>query len=276
MSTDPAAVGIPPAATDPDHRFAVVTGASRGIGLELATQFAQNGFDVLVAAEDEEIEAVPALLRAHGQHAEAVRVDLATKGGVDELYARVRAVGRPVDALALNAGVGVGGGRFVDTPVDEHLRLVELNVNHVVHLAHHVVAEMVRRGEGRVLITSSIAAKMPGPYYATYAASKSFVHSFAEALRTELAGTGVTVTALQPGPTDTDFFDRAGMQDTRAAQGPKSDPAQVAKEGFAALMAGKDAVAVGVQNKVQSKLGEILPDSVAAKVHGVLSKPKGD
>ncbi|MGX6449387.1 SDR family NAD(P)-dependent oxidoreductase [Patulibacter sp. S7RM1-6] len=275
MTTDPSA-GIPTAAADPAHRFAVVTGASRGIGLELAKQFAQNGFDVLVAAEDAEIEAIPGQLRAHGQHAEAVRVDLATKEGVDELYGRIRAVGRPVDALALNAGVGVGGGRFVDTPVEDHLRLVELNVNHVVHLARHVLPGMVDRGEGRVLITSSIAAKMPGPYYATYAASKSFVHAFGEALRTELADTGVTVTALQPGPTDTDFFDRAGMQDTRAAQGPKSDPEQVAKEGFEALMAGKDAVAVGLQNKIQSKLGEVLPDKVAARVHGVLSKPKKD
>jgi short-subunit dehydrogenase len=268
--------GIPTQAADPAHRFAVVTGASSGIGLELARQFAQNGFDVLVAAEDDGIEAVAQELRGTGQHAEAVRVDLATVAGTEELALRVRAVGRPVDALALNAGVGVGGGGFLETPLEDHMRLIDLNVGHVVRLSRLLVPALVTRGQGRVLITSSVAASMPGPYYATYAASKAFVQSFAEALRVEVQDSGVTVTALQPGPTDTAFFDRAGMQDTKVAEGRKDDPAHVAAQGFKALMDGDDHVVVGLRNKGQVLAGNALPDAAGARIHGAMTKPQDD
>lgn len=270
----PDITGIPPAPTDPGHRFAVVTGASSGIGRELAREFAANGFDVLVAAEDAMIDEVPAALRAEGQHAEALRADLATADGVDALYERISAIGRPVDALALNAGVGVGGGPFLETPLEDHLRLIDLNIDGTVHLTRHVAADMVRRGEGRILFTSSLAAAMPGPYYATYAASKAFVQSFAEALRQEVAEQGVVVTALQPGPTDTEFFARADMEGTKADEGSKDDPAKVAKAGFDALMNGDDHVVVGVQNKAQAALAGVLPDRITAKMHGSLAKPK--
>jgi short-subunit dehydrogenase len=275
MSTPPPT--IPPVADDPDHRLAVVTGASSGIGRALARQFAANGFDVLVAAEDAGIGAVAVELRGTGQHAEAVRADLATPEGIARLRDRVETLGRPVDALALNAGVGVGGGTFLDTPLGDHLRLIDLNVGHTVRLAHLLIPALVARGEGRVLMTSSIAASVPGPYYATYAASKAFVQSFAEALRAELAGTGVTVTALQPGPTDTAFFDRAGMQHTRVARsGSLDDPADVARKGFEALMAGDDHVVVGLANKGQALAGELLPDRAAARLHGGMAKPQDD
>jgi short-subunit dehydrogenase len=276
MSTPVSTPGIPTQAADPSHRFAVVTGASSGIGLELARQFAQNGFDVLVAAEDDGIDAVAHELRGTGQHAEAVRVDLATAAGAEALAARIRAVGRPLDALALNAGVGVGGGSFLDTPLDDHLRLIDLNIGHVVRLARLVVPDLVARGEGRVLITSSVAAAMPGPYYATYAASKAFVQSFAEALRVEVKDTGVTVTALQPGPTDTEFFDRAGMEDTKVAEGKKDDPADVAAQGFKALMDGDDHVVVGLRNKGQVLTGNALPDAAGARLHGAMTKPQDE
>lgn len=277
MSTTPRPTnGIPAQATDPGHRFAVVTGASSGIGLELARLFAADGHDVLVVAEDAEIDAVPGQLLAHGQHAEALRVDLSTAAGVDELRDRIARIGRPLDAIAVNAGVAVGGGSFLETPLDEHLRMIDLDVKGVVHLVHHVASDMVRRGEGRILVTSSVAGLLPGPYYATYAASKSFVQSFSEALREEIKDAGVTVTALQPGPVDTAFFDRAGMGDTQAAKGPKSDPADVARAGYEALQAGDDHVVAGAPGKLMAAAAKILPDPLKAKLHGSMAKPADD
>src|SRR5688500_1104133 len=165
--------------------LAVVTGASSGIGLELAKRFEENGFDLIAPPEEE--------------------VDLATPEGVEELHARIRATGRPVAALALNAGVGAGGAFATDTDLEDELRLVDLNVRSVVHLAKLVLPDMVARNEGRVLITSSIAATMPGAFQAVYNASKSFVQSFGLALREELKDTNVTVTLLMPGPTETEL-----------------------------------------------------------------------
>ncbi|CAB4892737.1 unannotated protein [freshwater metagenome] len=268
--------GIPAEAADPDHRFAVVTGASSGIGLELARLFAADGHDVLVVAEDAAIEGIPGQLIAHGQHAEALQVDLATAAGVDELRDRIAEIGRPLDAIALNAGFAVGGGSFLETPLDDHLRMIDLNVKGVVHLAHHVASDMVLRGEGKILVTSSVAALLPGPYYATYAASKSFVQSFTEALREEIKDQGVTVTALQPGPVDTAFFDRADMDDTQAAKGPKTDPADVAQAGYEALQNGDDHVVAGAPGKLMAAAAKILPDPLKAKLHGSMGKPTDD
>src|SRR3954447_18733336 len=191
-------------ATTAQRPLAVVTGASAGIGYELAKQFAANDFDVIVAAEDARITDVAAELQGMGASAEPVQVDLATDEGVDELYGRLD--GRKVDALALNAGIGAGGAFATDTDLHKELKLIDLNVRSTVHLAKHVVQDMVARDEGRILFTSSIASTMPGTYQAVYNASKSFVQSFALALRDELRDTGVTVTSLMPGPTDTEFF----------------------------------------------------------------------
>src|SRR3954468_24427917 len=232
------------------RRLAVVTGASSGIGLELAKQFARNGFDVIVAAEDERVLSAAAEISTDGVEARAVRTDLATAVGVRELYRAVVATGRPVDALALNAGVGVAG-EFVDTSIEADENLISLNITSAVRLSKLLLPGMIERGEGKVLITASIASTMPGPYYATYAASKAFVLSFAEAVRNELRGTGVTVTALMPGPTDTTFFQRAGMRESRTAEGHKDAPADVARDGYDALMAGKDHVVAGAtRNRV--------------------------
>lgn len=261
--------------TVPDDRpFAVVTGASSGIGRELALTFAREGFDVLLAAEGPDVRDAADEVRREGGGVDALQVDLATGDGVDALYARIRGTGRPVDALALNAGFAVGGGPFLEQPLEDHLRLIALNVTGVVHLARHVAEDMVARGAGRILVTSSVAAAMPGPYYTTYAASKSFVQSFAEALRQEVLEHGVSVTALQPGPTDTPFFERAGMEDTKAAQGPKDDPADVARAGYEALMRGDDHVVVGLRNKAQVAAAGIIADPLAAKVHASQSAPK--
>lgn len=259
--------------------FAVVTGASSGIGLELAKQFASNGFDLLITAEDAELEAAATAVRAAGDaNVETIQVDLATAGAVDELYARIKATGRPVDAIALNAGVGAGGsfaGPDADrTDLAQDLRIVDLNVRSTVHLAKHVVSDMVQRNEGRVLFTSSIASTMPGSFQAVYNASKSFVQSLALALRNELKDTDVTVTALMPGPTDTEFFERADMVDTKVGAGPKDDPADVARDGFEALMAGDErVVSHSAKTKAQGRGSRFLPDSAKAEMHRKMAEP---
>ncbi|MGY1815061.1 SDR family NAD(P)-dependent oxidoreductase [Blastococcus sp. SYSU D00820] len=253
--------------------LALVTGASSGIGLELARQFARNGFDLVIAAEDLELASAAEQLRSEGVSVAPVQVDLRTHQGVDTLYAAVTATGRPLAAAALNAGVGEGGA-FVDNDIADEQAIIDLNVTSTVRLAKHVVREMAGRGEGRVLITSSIASTMPGPYQAVYNASKSFLQSFAEALATELRDTGVTVTSLMPGPTDTEFFDRGDLEDTKLGQGPKDDPAQVAEQGFAALMAGKDKVVAGsLLTKAQAAANSVLPDKLKSAAHSKMAEP---
>ena len=216
-------------------------------------------------------------LEGLGAHVEAVQVDLATDEGVDELHRRIASAGRPVEAVALNAGVGAGGAFAGDTDLRDELRIVDLNVRSTVHLAKHVVPQMVRRGKGRILITSSVASTQPGTYQAVYNASKSFTQSFAVALRTELKDTGVTVTSLMPGPTDTDFFERADMLDTVVGAGPKDDPAQVARDGFEALMAGKErVVSASAGSKLMGRTGRLLPDRAKARMHEVMAKPRSE
>jgi short-subunit dehydrogenase len=253
--------------------LAVVTGASSGIGRELAREFVEHDFDVVVTAEDAGIETAAAALRRPGATITAVRADLADPGGVEQLFRQVELLNRPVDAVAINAGVGVSGP-FIETDLRDHLRLVDLNVTGAVHLAHLLLPGMAARGKGGVLFTSSIAATMPGPYMSTYNASKAFLHSFAEALRYELKDSGVTITSLMPGPTDTDFFARADMEDTKLGQAKKDDPADVARDGFEALMAGKDHVVAGsLKNKVQATAAGVIADKATAALHGSMAKP---
>jgi short-subunit dehydrogenase len=255
--------------------LAVVTGASSGIGYELAKQFAQHGYDLLIAAPDEGIEQAGTDLRRDGAtDVRTCRVDLATYAGVETLYQDITAAGRPVDAIAINAGRGAGGDFTRDTDLRDELNIIDVNVTSTVHLAKRVLPDMVRRGEGRVLFTSSVASTMPGSFQAVYNASKSFVQSFSEAVRNELKDTGVTVTALMPGPTDTNFFERADMNDTKVGQGPKDDPAKVAEQGFAALMKGDDHVVAGsFKNKVQAVAAKAVPDAAKAEMHRRMAEP---
>jgi uncharacterized protein len=257
-----------------NNSLAVVTGASSGIGYELAKVFAEEGFDLLIAAEDAELTIALEQLKALGTHVEAHRVDLATEAGVIELYSHIQGTGRPVDVLALNAGIGAGGAFATETVLADELKLIDLNVRSTVHLCKLVVADMAERDEGRILFTSSIASTMPGAFQAVYNASKSFVQSFALAIRNELKDTGITVTSLMPGPTDTEFFERADMEDTAIGAGEKDDPAEVARQGFDALMAGKEKVVAGaLKNRVQVAAGRILPDSAKAEAHREMAEP---
>jgi uncharacterized protein len=257
-----------------DRQLAVVTGASSGIGFELARVFAENDFDLIIAAEDEELEPAARELNQIAGSVQAVRVDLSRPEGVEELYEKMTANGRPIDALALNAGIGAGGDFARETALAKELRLIDLNVRSTVHLCKLAVADMVERDEGRILFTSSVASTMPGAYQAVYNASKSFVQSFAEAIRNELKDTGVTITALMPGPTDTEFFDRAGMEDTKIGAGQKDDAAKVARQGFEALMEGDEKVVAGsLKNKLQTAVAGVIPDSRKAEMHRNMAEP---
>ena len=253
--------------------LAVVTGASTGLGRAIAAELADRGFDLVVAAHEPAIETAAAELAAGGGGVQAVQVDLSTREGVEELHRAVRGTGRPVHALVLNAGIGVHG-RFDETDLEQHLRLVDLNCRSVVHLAHLVLQDMVGQGEGHVLVTSSVAAKAPGPWQTTYAASKAFDHVFAEGLREELKDTGVSVTSLLPGPTETPFWDRAGMRDTRVGAGPKDSAERVAGEGVEAMLdEDHEVFGGGLKTAVQVAVSGLVPDRLLGKVAGAATKP---
>jgi short-subunit dehydrogenase len=251
----------------------MVTGASSGIGLELARQFAGHGFDLVVTAEDARLDAAAAELRRSGTDVRTVRADLRTADGVDQLWSAVTGIGRPLDAAVLNAGVGKGGP-FVENELADELAIIDVNVTSTVRLAKHVLRDMTAREEGRVLITSSVASTMPGSFQAVYNASKSFLQSFAEALQEELRDSAVTVTSLMPGPTETDFFRRADMEDTRVGASSKDDAEQVAKQGFEALMKGERRVVAGsVSTRAMEAAGKVLPDALKAKGHRRMAEP---
>ena len=258
--------------------LALVTGASSGIGLELAKQFAEHDFDLLICAEDAGIEAAAAELRTTGSvDVRTVRADLSTYDGVEALYAAALA-GPPVTAAALNAGVGLGGP-FLETDLAREISMIDLNVTGTVHLAKRLLPDMVARGEGKVLVTSSIASTMPGSFQSVYNGTKSFLQSWTQALQEELKDTDVTVTSLMPGPTDTDFFHRAEMDDTRVGRSDamKDDAAQVAEQGFRALMKEKGKVVAGsATTKAQGVANKVLPDRLKAVAHRGMAEPQDD
>jgi short-subunit dehydrogenase len=250
--------------------LAVVTGASTGIGLELARCCAENGHDLLTVADEPRIEEAARQLRSHGVEVQALQADLATLEGVERLVAAVG--GRPVDALLANAGRGLGKG-FLDQDFDEARRVLDTNITGTIALLHRLGREMRARGRGRILITGSIAGFMPGSFQAVYNGTKAFLDSFAYALREELKDSGVTVTCLMPGPTDTEFFERADLLDTKIGTGMKDDPAKVARLGFEAMMAGEAGVVTGARGKAEVAMSHFLPQTMLAHKHAKQTAP---
>jgi short-subunit dehydrogenase len=250
--------------------LAVVTGASSGIGYELARLCAENGFDLVVAADRPEIVEAAQAFGELGARVDRLMIDLSTVEGVDSLLELIG--DRPVDALLANAGHGLGHA-FLDQPVEDWRHVVDTNVVGTIYLVQQVVRRMVERGQGRILFTGSIAGLIPGTFQAVYNGTKAFIDSFAWALRNELKDTGVSVSNLLPGATDTEFFHRARMDDTKVAQGKKDDPADVARTGFEAMMKGDGDVVHGLKNKLQAAMGAITPESVKAEQHRKMAEP---
>jgi short-subunit dehydrogenase len=253
------------------HRpLAIVTGASSGIGLELARLCATDGYDLVVAADDPAIYQAAEELRTLGATVTTDQADLATLEGVDELY---RACGgRRVDALLANAGHGLGKA-FLDQDFAAARHVVDTNITGTIYLIHKVGRDMRVANAGRILITGSVAGFMPGSFQAVYNGTKAFIDSFSFALRNELKDSGVTVTCLMPGPTDTEFFERADLMDTKVGVEEKDDPAVVARDGFDAMKAGKADVVSGWKNKLQTSVATVTPNEMLAEQHRKMAEP---
>ncbi|MFN3775443.1 SDR family NAD(P)-dependent oxidoreductase [Sphingomonas parapaucimobilis] len=253
------------------EKFAIVTGASTGIGYHLAACAAREGYDLLIVADEPAIHTAASKLSVEGAQVQAVEADLSTLEGVDRLLAA--ADGRAIDVLCANAGNSKGGA-FLDQSVEDWRRSVDTNVTGTVYLLQRVLSAMVRRGEGKVLVTGSIVGFIPGPFNAIYNATKAFIDNFTEALRNELKDEkGVTLTTLMPGATETEFFARADMLDTHVGQSKKDDPAEVARKGWDAMKAGEGHITTGLKNKLQVAGAGVVPQSVLAEAHRQIAEP---
>jgi short-subunit dehydrogenase len=252
--------------------LAVVTGASTGIGLELARISAMDGHDLVIAADEAEIHEAKAALDQYGGAVHAVEADLSTVEGVERLWSAVQATGKPVSVLFANAGRTLGHA-FLEQDFDEIRRVLDTNLLGTVYLLHRFGQDMKLRNEGRILLTGSIAGFMPGPYQAVYNGTKAFINSFSHAMREELKDTQITVTCLMPGATDTEIFERGDMEDTALAHSPKAAPADVAQDGYDAMMRGEGDVVSGWSNKLMTAAASITPAAMLAKAHGKLAKP---
>jgi short-subunit dehydrogenase len=251
-------------------KYAIVTGASSGIGRELAIIAARDGYDLLLAADTAGLSEVADVCRGAGAGVETLEVDLATEDGVDRLW--VATQGRAVDALFANAGHGLGRA-FIDQDFEEIRHVVDTNITGTLYLIQRVARDMVERRSGRILITGSIAGYMPGAFQAVYNGTKAFIDSFSFALRNELKDTGVTVTCLMPGATETRFFERADMMDTKVATDEKDDPADVARVGYDAMQNGDADVVAGWKNKVQTTVANVTPNEMLAEQHRKMAEP---
>lgn len=254
------------------RKLAVVTGGSSGIGKELAKLAARDGYDLLLAADMPDLdEAMDDLQAQYDVKVEAVRADLATRAGVDQLEQAV--AGREVAVLVANAGHGLGGA-FLDQDIAEIEHLIGTNITGTIDLIQRLGRPMRQAGSGRILIVGSIAGIMPGAYQAVYHGTKAFIDSFAFALRNELKETGVQVTLLMPGATDTDFFERADMADTKVGKSDKQHPAEVAASGWKAMLKGEDHVVAGWQNKLMAAIAQVTPSTTLAEMNRQQNQPE--
>jgi len=250
--------------------LAVVTGASTGIGYELARCCAAAGYDLVVAADEPQIRAAADSFEALGVEVTAVEADLSTLEGVDELCSAF--AGRRVDALLANAGRGLGKA-FLDQNFGDIRHVIDTNITGTVYLIRKVGQQMRMDGKGRILIVGSIAGFMPGTFQAVYNGTKAFLDNFSFALRAELKDSGVTVTCLMPGATETEFFERADLLDTKIGQQKKMDPAEVAMQGFDAMMSGDGEVVTGWMNKMRTAIASITPAGILAEQHRGMTEP---
>ena len=258
------------------NQLAFVTGASAGIGYNLAKVLAERGYDLIITAEQEKLSAAADELRAHGVSVTPIQADARKPEEVERVWSQVQSAGRKLDVACINAGIGEGGLFATESDLQTELDIVRLNCESTVHFAKRVAAHMVANKSGRILFTASVVSEMVAPREAVYAASKAFVLSLAKSLRFEMKDDGVSVTALQPGPTDTEFFDRGHMSDTEVGtKGKKqSEPYDVAKDGIDALLAGDEHVyAHAFALKVQGALMGLVPESVQAAMHNKQSSP---
>jgi short-subunit dehydrogenase len=253
------------------NTLAVITGASTGIGLELARLCADQDFELVIAADEPRINEAATEL-SQRTPCTAVECDLSTLEGVDKLISAIEATGRPVEVLVANAGRGLGQA-FLDQNLEESLKVCHTNIDGTLALIHEVARSMRSRRQGRILITGSIAGLMPGTFSAVYNGTKAFLDSFSVALNNELKDSGVSVTCLMPGATETEFFKRAGMTDTKVGTDEKASAADVAKTGFDALMKGELTVVAGLGNKMRAIMSHIVPDSMLAQMHRGMAEP---
>ncbi|WP_293882891.1 SDR family oxidoreductase [Sphingomonas sp.] len=254
------------------EKFAIITGASTGIGFELAHLAVDNGYELLVVADEALINDAAADFRRKGAEVQAIELDLSTIDGVDQLLAAVD--GRRVDLLCANAGHGLGHA-FLDQDTDDWRHVIDTNITGTLYLVQNVLRDMIVRDDGKILVTGSIAGFIPGSFQAVYNGSKAFVDSFTDALRNEIKeAKGITITTLMPGPVETEFFERGDMLDTSVGANPsKSDPADVAKDGWDALFAGKASVVSGWKNKIQAALAHVTPAAILAEQHRKMAEP---
>ena len=253
-------------------KLAVITGASTGIGRELAKIAAAEGYDLILVADEPAIDAAADEIRASGVSVEAIEADLASFEGNDQLLAAIGE--RRIDILIANAGRGLGHA-FVTQSPDDWRRVIDTNVTGTTYLLQKVAQRMTTQGEGSILIVGSIAGLIPGSYQAVYNGTKAYLDSFSYALREELKDSGVSVTVLMPGPTDTEFFRRANMLDTPVGKDDgKEDPAKTARNGWDAMVDGSAHVVSGVKNKIQAALSHLTPDTMLAKQHTKMAKPE--
>jgi short-subunit dehydrogenase len=249
--------------------LAIVTGASTGIGLELAKLAALDGHDLLIASDTPQAQA-EAELRSLGAGVEALQADLSTTEGVDRLLATLG--GREVAVLCANAGHGLGHA-FLDQDWRDIRHVIDTNVTGTVYLLHRMGRLMRGQGGGRILVTGSIAGYTPQPFQAVYHATKAFMDNFTIAFREELKPSGVSVTLLMPGATETEFFDRAAMNDTKLGEAKKDDPADVAKTGWEAMKSGTADVVHGFKNKVATTMADVVPAETSARMAANQAKP---
>jgi len=250
-------------------RHALVTGASSGIGRELARDLAAEGCDLtLTARREERLRDLAAEVRERGVEVRVLAHDLSDPAACDRLVEELQAAKVEIDVLVNNAGVG-DFGDFAQADPERLQRMIQLNVTSLTRLTRLLLPGMLRRGEGRILNVASTAAFQPGPHMAVYFATKAYVLHFSEALAEELSGTGVTVTALFPGATRSEFFEEAGMQSSGLIQGrPLPSAAQVAAFGLRAMKKGRRVAVHGPANRLLILLTRVMPRRVLSFVTG--------